>query len=271
MALEPLKEVADSGIPVLLVPGNHERSEIPFGLLTKHPNLFVFDKARTFEFDVGGMTIALSGFPFVRNAVRESFRTLVDQTGWREHAADAKLLCVHQSFEGATVGPVGYTFKSGPDVVRLADIPDGLDAVLSGHIHRAQVLTHDLEGHPVAVPVLYPGSTERTSFAERDEIKGYMTVAVDSDARGLRARCTWEFQPLGTRPMVLIDVEAEKLDTSQLSALLVKEIRKIPADAVAKVRLHGLDDGAQPVLQAASLRRLAPETMNLSVVVVSPR
>jgi exonuclease SbcD len=30
MALEPLLEVADRGVPVVLVPGNHERSAIPY-------------------------------------------------------------------------------------------------------------------------------------------------------------------------------------------------------------------------------------------------
>jgi DNA repair exonuclease SbcCD nuclease subunit len=37
MAFEPLKEVADSGIPVYLAPGNHERTAIPHSHLS--PNI----------------------------------------------------------------------------------------------------------------------------------------------------------------------------------------------------------------------------------------
>ena len=43
MAFEPLKQVADSGVPVYLVPGNHERSTVPHGHLAAHPYIHLFD------------------------------------------------------------------------------------------------------------------------------------------------------------------------------------------------------------------------------------
>ena len=46
-ALAPLKRIADSGIPVLLVPGNHERSRMPFPLFALHERLHIFDRPRT--------------------------------------------------------------------------------------------------------------------------------------------------------------------------------------------------------------------------------
>jgi DNA repair exonuclease SbcCD nuclease subunit len=55
--------------------------------------------------------------------------------------------------------------------VRAGDIPQGFAAVLSGHIHRFQVLHKDLRERPLAAPVFYPGAIERTSFAEKDEKK----------------------------------------------------------------------------------------------------
>ena len=42
MAFEPLKRVAQSGVPVYVVPGNHERSAIPHGHLAAHPLIHVF-------------------------------------------------------------------------------------------------------------------------------------------------------------------------------------------------------------------------------------
>ena len=36
-AMAPLFEVADAGVPVYLVPGNHERGRIPYPLLARHP------------------------------------------------------------------------------------------------------------------------------------------------------------------------------------------------------------------------------------------
>ena len=39
MAFEPLKAVADTGVPVYVVPGNHERSSIPYHILAAHPDI----------------------------------------------------------------------------------------------------------------------------------------------------------------------------------------------------------------------------------------
>ena len=36
---EPLLELADAGISVLIVPGNHERSRIPLSLFASHPGV----------------------------------------------------------------------------------------------------------------------------------------------------------------------------------------------------------------------------------------
>ncbi len=41
-AMAPLITVASLGVPVFLVPGNHERSRIPLSLWGVHPNLYIF-------------------------------------------------------------------------------------------------------------------------------------------------------------------------------------------------------------------------------------
>lgn len=267
MALEPLKEVADAGIPVYLVPGNHERSEIPFGLLTKHPRLFVFNKPRTFTLRAGRMSIGLAGFPFVRHSVRAEFAQIVQRTGWKGHTVDSLLLCSHQAFEGATVGPVGYTFRKVPDVVDLRDIPPEFQAVLSGHIHKAQVLIHDLSGQVLPTPVLYPGSTERTSFAERDEEKGFLILTLELHHPGATPCLSWRFHPLITRPMRLIDIHAGGMDEGQLKSRLSDEIRRLPVDAVVMIRLQGLEGRANPAIRTSAIREIVPRTMNLSITV----
>ena len=58
---------------------------------------------------------------------------------------------IHQSVDGATVGPSGYTFRYAHDVTRIGDIPHRFSAVLAGHIHRFQVLTKDLTGNSKAL------------------------------------------------------------------------------------------------------------------------
>jgi DNA repair exonuclease SbcCD nuclease subunit len=210
MAFAPLKEIADQGTKVYIVPGNHERSKIPFKILSLHPNIHIFDFPKTCLFEKNGTRIALSGFPYCRDNVRARFPELLQQTGWQKFQAnsDGHILCVHHCFEGATVGPVNYMFKYNEDVIRHQDIPEEFTAVLAGHIHRYQILTKNLNGSPLSTPVYYPGSIERTSFAEKDEKKGYFLFELASYKESGFSIHHKEFVELPVRPMVKMDIFA---------------------------------------------------------------
>jgi len=271
-ALRPLVEVAESGLPVFIVPGNHERSRIPHERFAAHPNLHIFRQPGTIVAEVGRHRVALSGFPYQRHRVREHFPRVLEETGWSREEADVRLLCMHHCVEGATVGPADYTFRSAPDVIRGADLPRGFAAVLSGHIHRHQILRRDLRGRILPSPVFYPGSTERTAFAEMGEEKGYLVLEVAPGCGGGRlVRHT--FVTLPARPMLQRDLHPptrtggtwnrEALDRQLLDALST-----VPGDAVLRIRIHGrLPGGLEPLVGAARLRRMAPDEMNLDVVV----
>lgn len=194
-AFAPLKAVADAGVPVVVVPGNHERSAIPFPLLAAHPGVHVIDRPRTVSLHVRGMKLSIAGFPNDRDRIRETFPSHLDRTGWTSSRADIRLLAMHQTVEGASVGPVGFTFRAGRDVLPGRAIPPGFAAVLSGHIHRHQVLSQDLGGRPLAAPFFYPGSTARTSSAERHEPKGYVTMEL-APHRDRGRVASWSFHEL---------------------------------------------------------------------------
>lgn len=268
MAFAPLKRVADAGIPVFLIPGNHERSVIPHRHLAVHPNIHIFDQPRTYTIRLGGVRFAVAGFPFIRNHIRRNFPKILDQTGWNRSRADQYLLCMHQSFEGATVGPVGYTFRYAADVIKLSDIPQEFTAVLSGHIHRRQVLTVNLQGAPLRTPVFYSGSIERTSFAEKDERKGFFVLDFNSEHRRAALK-RWFFHDLPTRPMIQLDMAAARMSPAAMRDWIKATLAELPQDSVVKIRVYGkISDGTRQAVTAASLRQLAPETMNVSVVPV---
>jgi DNA repair exonuclease SbcCD nuclease subunit len=265
-AFEPLVRVADRGVPVFIVPGNHERSTLPHLRFAKHPGVHVFDRARTCVAEVNGTRLALSGFPY-EQAVRTRFPAVLRETKWSETEADIRVLCVHQCVEGSTVGPADFTFTSAGDVIRHRDVPSEFAAVLSGHIHRRQAVTTDLTGRPLSTPVLYPGSIERTATAEIGEVKGYMvlTLAASQPAR-------WEFRDLPARPMIRRDIDAGGMRGEELAALVERVIAESPADAVLRLRVNGsLTDDQWRVLSAPRLRDTAPPTMNVDVVLERER
>jgi DNA repair exonuclease SbcCD nuclease subunit len=236
---------------------------VPRGLLLTHPRIRVFDRPRTFVVRRDGLDLALSGFPFAPD-VATSFPALVAATGHADAAADVRLLCLHQAVEGAKVGPVGFTFRVGADVVRGRDIPAGFAAVLSGHIHRAQVLTRDLAGRPLASPVLFAGSTDRTSFAERNEPKGTFLLELERNgAPGGTA--AWEFRELAVRPMVEIELDPGN-DAASFEARLRAALSRLDPASLVRLRLSREPSPAvAELLGAEALRRAAPPSMTVSV------
>ena len=261
MAFNPLKRVADNGIPVYLVPGNHERSVIPYGLLSVHPLIYIFHKPYTYFLKCNNLTLGLVGFPYKRNNIRHHFLEILEQTSWQEnqHSAQGFILCIHQCCEGASVGPKNYTFRYNDDVVKVREIPQVFTAVLSGHIHRFQILKKD----PVS-PILYPGSIERTSIAEKDETKGYIILEIESTNIHKVKLKSVKFHPLPTRPMLQLEVDMEKMRRYNLKSLLTYKLNEYPSNSVVKIKVRGnLTKDDRAVISAESLRSIAPKTMNI--------
>ncbi len=264
MAFEPLKQIADQGVPVYLVPGNHERSAIPHSHLAEHPRIHIFDRPRTYRLRKDDFTLSLAGFPFVRHGIRNDFLHLLDRTRRLQVEADAEILCMHQAIDGASVGPAGYVFRDAQDVINASDIPTGFSAVLSGHIHRFQVLAKDLRGKTLHAPVFYPGAIERTSFAEEKEKKGYLTLEFETDGLKGGRLTRWRFHELPTRPMIQLNLHPGDMSAPELSSWLANSIGELPEDSIVKLKIHGrISREAMTVLRAASLRSLAPPTMNI--------
>lgn len=259
-AFEALAGVASSGVPVVVVPGNHDRSRLPPSLWLGTPGIEALLRPRTLCIETQDATVAVSGFPFARK-VRDHVDALLAEARWSEAEADIRLLVMHQTVEGARAGAHRYRFPPGRDVIPRSALPSDATAVLSGHMHGHQVLAGD--GSP---PVVYPGSTERTSFGERFEAKGYCWLTFEPTGPAWRL-VNIDFRTLPARPMV--DVE---LDPSLGSAGLRDHLRTrgatLEADTVVRLTSTGtLRRDAVLSLSAASLRELFPATMNVQLSV----
>lgn len=264
-AMEPLLKVAEAGIPVYLVPGNHERSRIPLQIWTVHPNLHIFHRPQTFVQQAGDMTVALSGFPFARR-VGDDFSELLEATGCQEVEADIHLLCIHQAVEGATVGPSDYTFRRGSDVIRGQSLPEEFTAVLAGHIHRSQILTRDLQGCPMPAPVIYPGSVERTAFAERFEEKHYAIVTIEKPSKDHKTLVQTEFVPLPARPMIVMNLDVDSHNVEDIISGLKEDLSALDPDSVISLRISGsVTEELRGEITSAKLREIAPRSMNISL------
>lgn len=229
-AAQPLLQLAARGIPVVIVPGNHERSSLPDALLFSHPNLHVVRQPETLVFNVRGTRVTIAAFPCARRQSARRFDELLEATGWERAHGDVNILAVHQTFESATCGPAGYRFRSGDDVVERDAVPPAFDCVAAGHIHRHQVLETPFEDGP---PIVYPGSPDRISFAERDEPKGAMLI--ESNGRGL----THRFVEHAVRPMQLVPLNVSGASSTQVRDAVLEQVSALPSESVTLLRLSG--------------------------------
>lgn len=263
-AFEPLLAIADKGIPIIIVPGNHERANIPASLLETHPNLYIFHNPATFSFKINSKMIGFSGFPYYYSGIRDRFSSVVQSTNFNQIKYDALFLCVHHLFAGSHVGVQGFVFKAGKDVISPPCVPHEFDLVLSGHIHTAQKMIHDHNGEKLDVPILYAGSTERTSFAERLEEKGAFIINVDLSGQTTKVRPV--FKELNTRSMYQIRLSVDNIHSQdEFEKIILFQLSSLEDDSVVQIKLTGKPKQSIQMLIADSvIRKLAPDTMNIS-------
>ena len=121
-AFAPLKRLASSGVPVLLVPGNHERGRMPYPLLARARAPACVPPATQHVLEAHGLRVAFIGFPYTHD-IRRRFPRVLAEASSDDSAADIPVLCFHHCIEGASCGPGNFTFRFGADVIRTADLP----------------------------------------------------------------------------------------------------------------------------------------------------
>ena len=263
---EGLDAFAEAGIPVVMIPGNHDLARQvgrtnALAIFSEYPNVTVMDRPGVvFGGDVL-LPIACLPYPmrahlaardpeFEQLSLDEQNAKMVDLSlqVLRSLGAEAEKLagpfgCVlvaHGTIAGSAMGA-----EQGTQFLREAVLPlnelRGLPFRYQawGHLHRLQAL----EPH-----IWYSGSIERNDFAEASEEKGWLLVEIDED--GLRYV---QGESSGARDFVDIDL-AEDIEQGldELVAGNVVDVR----GAVVRVKYTATPEVARTVDHAAIRRAL---------------
>jgi exonuclease SbcD len=249
--------LAESGIPIVIVPGNHDRSKLPSSLFLQHSNIHIFHDADVFHFHFKGTQFNICGFPFIKY-IGDEISQLIQKLCPKLKDEAISLLCMHQAVEGATVGPANYRFRGGKEVIRLQDLKGPFSAYLSGHIHRYQVLWSDPDNSQPKIPFIYPGSIERTSFAEITEEKGYILLTFKSSRIPDIA-----FHQLPSRPMHILPIPEDCLEKTEMIHLVKSKIAHIEKDSI--LRIDSPNEIISKGLDNNSLRALSPPGVDIQL------
>jgi exonuclease SbcD len=229
--IAPFTALGEAAIPVVIIPGNHERSEFPFDLFHGIPGIYILDRPKSLLLTLNGYQVGIAGFPFIRENPRRTFLRALEETEYRDLRSDFNILVTHQAFDEALVGPVGYRFKAGrSDTVSREIVPLDFQYIAAGHIHRYQVLPHPLRP---SLSFVYPGSTQRMSFAEVDEEKGFVEGEVVND------RIETRFIPLPAWDMEIVEIDAAGRNQKEVEKAIQDQFWRFTEDLVIRFNLVG--------------------------------
>ena len=265
-----IKRLADAGIPVVLLVGNHDlpaqdkrASSIEIFRTLDVPNVLVASHTRLHQIITRqGAPIQVATVPYpvrqrllsrdehkdktiaelyilVQQLVAENIQALAEQ-------ADPSIPAVltgHFSVSDAKFGSE-RTVMLGRDVVVLKSVlaVPAWDYVALGHIHRHQELNRGQQP-----PIVYSGSLERIDFVEEKEPKGF----VIADVR--RGHAEWEFHRVEARRFVTIRKDVRD-EADPLAAILETITQHDIADAIVRVIIQTQPE-QEGVLRDGDIRR----------------
>jgi DNA repair protein SbcD/Mre11 len=278
-----IKRIADAGIPVLLLVGNHDlpavakrASSIGIFDTLNVPNVTVGDREELREITCRrGQPLQIATVPYpLRSAITgredaqgkslseldsllqavmvENIQALAEQA--RRKPEIPAVLVGHFSVDEASHGS-----EKNIMIGRDAAVPRSVLAdpawryVALGHIHRHQSLNSDAQP-----PVIFSGSLERIDFGEEDEPKGFV-VAELSDGP-----TTWRFMRQYRRPArPFLTIRADVREASDPTAAVIDAIHRQTAtsradgtlpDAVVRVMVK-LRQEQEPLLLEREIRQ----------------
>jgi DNA repair exonuclease SbcCD nuclease subunit len=243
--LDSLMKVTQDGVKVVIIGGNHDTPRLPgsaspIQLLDHINGVHVFHKPTPEPLTLNARNdseeVDIYPFPYLppgrwfdyaktrtdlrvaegdltylerSGLITEAISTSLRDTGKvAENKAHRKsILMMHYMIEGSDLGQTTYLVN---DIV----IPKGIipfsdfSYVACGHVHKYQRI--QLPGKKGTA--FFSGSTERTSFNEFDEEKGFILVNIERDNE-----FKTEFIRVPTRPMKLVEIKATELKSDAKS------------------------------------------------------
>lgn len=223
---EQFKILHEKGVNIVMVSGDHdtpkslEQGMSPLSVHARSGHVQFLDEPRPTSriYQINGDMVQVTGVSLNPNLSPEQ-----DPLGGIEieRNADVNIFLTHYPIEGFD----GYF---GQEVhIRKSSIPRRFQLFASGHLHHRQKKTVN------ETAVYYPGSTERTSFNEEFEQKGFYSLKLD------RGGVTHEeFHPTPARRMETLDCQVfgQASLTRQVQEAVEK---KVDTEKILRVRVSG--------------------------------
>jgi len=241
-ALEQLVRLSEADIPVVLIAGNHSTPRIRetgsvFRLFEHLPNITPVYKGAYEQISIDDLTV--HAIPHIDG---EAFKG----------ALSSLARCGKTTYEVAMLhsGVVGFKeFRMNEFNEQIVDscyLHDGLDYIAMGHYHGHYNITDN---------VSYSGSTERFSFAEANQAKGFIYIDLEAKTR--------DFIELPVRPMLdLPCIDGRRLDALSLTAEIESRLDLDLNGAIVRLIMRNIPRSVYESLDFKRIRRLGSDAMH---------
>jgi DNA repair exonuclease SbcCD nuclease subunit len=251
VAQRALAQIRDGGVAMVVISGNHDTPRLPgrgspySALADTFPEVHFAHRYayERFEVSAGGDTLVVHAVPQMLTV--EATLDALGEAASQRSASHTNLLLTHPRVKQLEPRHADIN-EIEVDVGALQS-----DLVLLGHYHfHAEV----------AERIWYAGSTDTFSFADDpDKPKGILVL--DSASGSCR------HLPLsGQRPLVTLEpVRAFGLSPADLQEQVLARAAKVPAGAVARLYLEGVDPEAFRLLDRQAVREAAAAALHLGL------
>ncbi len=241
---ERIKRLAKSGIPTILVVGNHDTpnaegraNTLDIYSALEIDNVYVSRQPEYLKISTKNGTLQIITLPWLH---KNDYKTITEKINTLYENIDTSspaIFLSHLEVEGASYGSEKGLAIANDVTVPLSLIQDKrLSYVALGHIHKHQVLSKN----PL---VVYSGSPQRIDFGEEKEEKGVCLVEIPNPQTA-----SFEFIPTNARIFLTIEVNL-KADDINPTQTIISEIKKHDVeDKVVRVIINipaGLDKEIQ--------------------------
>ncbi len=223
-AMEEIARITDAGIPFIVIAGNHSAPRMRetgsvFRIISKVPGVRAFYRERYETLEIGDTMLHL--LPHVHGGERFKEQAGLMRPSDRHRYNIAVL---HSGVEGLKAFKYS-TGEANEDLIGMGELHEGFDYIAFGHYHEFTKLGER---------AYYSGATERLSFNDVGQSKGFIVV----DVCPLKV----EFQSLNIRPMMdLPPIDAKGKRAPEIMEDIVDRTEQIVDGAIVRLRINRIE------------------------------
>ena len=240
---EHVKKIAKSGIPVILVVGNHDTpnasgkaNALDIYSALEIDNVHVSRKPELLNISTKAGNLQIVTLPWLH---KDDYKKVGDQLKnlYDKIKSDSPAVFLsHVEVEGASFGSEkGMAIRSDVTVPLPLLQDKRLNYVALGHIHKHQVLSKD----PL---VVYAGSPHRIDFGEEKEAKGVILVEITPEvpakAGNHKYSTRFQFTDTNARQFLSIDINLKATNHNPTQTILDEITKHDLAEQIVRVTIN---------------------------------